>query len=182
MWKKFKEDRLKVFENALKRNKIDEGITALAKKINKNENLVTTSSCFGRIVFLGSDITSRKKTAEFYKKWHKSADLEEVELAAASYTGKLPLWFMVEPFTLQVSAKDFKSAESFMSKMRKAGVKRGGIQGTSKGRIVIELQGSAGMAVPVYLVDCRWDELVGLANRMMETNSKQIKKLEKIKW
>lgn len=180
MWKKFKEDRLKVFENALKENKVDEGIIPLAKKINKNENLVTTSSCFGRIVFLGSDLT--KKNAEFYRKWHKPADLEEVELAAASYTGKLPLWFRVEPFILHVSAKDFKSAEEFLVKMRKAGVRRGGIQGTTNGRIVIEVQGTVGMAVPIDVIDCRWDELVGLANRMMETNSKQIKKLEKIIW
>ena len=180
MWKKFKEDMLKVFENALKENKVDEGIIALAKKINKNENLMTTSSCFGRIILLGSDLT--KKNTEFYRKWHKPADLEGVELAAASYTKKLPLWFRVEPFILHVSAKDFKSAEEFLVKMRKAGVKRGGIQGTTNGRIVIEVQGTAGMAVPIDVIDCRWDELVGLANRMMETNSKQIKKLEKINW
>ncbi len=180
MWKNFRSDRLKVFENALKENKVDEGIIPLVKKINQNENLVTTSSCFGRIVFLGSDLT--KKNTEFYRKWHKVADLEEVELAAASYTGKLPLWFRVEPFILHVSAKDFKSAEEFLIKMRNAGVKRGGIQGTSKGRVVIEVQGTVGMAVPIEVIDCRWNELVELANRMMETNSKQIKKLEKMEW
>jgi len=180
MWKKFRSERLKLFENALDERRIDKGIIALAKKINKNKNLVATSTCFGRIVFLGWDIT--EKNSEVYRQWHKPVDLEEVELAAASYTGKLPLWFTVEPFVLQVSAKDLKTAEKFLAKTAKAGVKNIGIIGSSKEMALIEARGTNSMSVPLDTVDCRWNELVELANRMMETNSEQIKKLEKMEW
>ncbi|MEM2949447.1 MAG: hypothetical protein QXT05_03585 [Candidatus Bilamarchaeaceae archaeon] len=182
MWEEFREQRLSVLRDAIEKNKVDEGIIPLIEKINKNENLVTTSSCFGRIVLLGFDLIKRKQTAEFYRKWHRKVETEEVELAVVSYTGKLPLWFKVEPFILHVSARDFSAAEEFMKKMRSCGVKRGGIQGTSKGRITIEVQGTIGMSLPVDGVEVGWEFLVDVANKLMNINAAQIRKLERIKW
>jgi len=179
MWKEFRKQRLKALEDALAAKKVDEGIIPLLKKINDNENLVTTSSCFGRIVLLGFDLEKRKETATFYKKWHRKVTAEEVELAVAHYNDKLPLWFKVEPFILHVSAKDYETAENFMKKMRAAGVKRGGIQGTTKGKIAIEVQGTTWMAFPITAVEPRWEEVVALANKMMDINARQIKKLER---
>lgn len=180
MWGEFRKQRLRDFDEALAAKKVDEGIIPLLKKINKNENLVTTSSCSGRIVLLEFDLNRRKQTAKFYAKWHREVGVEEVESAVSGYTKKPPLWFKVEPFILHVSARDYGAAEAFMARARRAGVKRGGMQGAGKGRVAIEIQGTAWMAFPVEAAKPRWAEMVAIANRIMKINAEQTKKLEKM--
>ncbi len=182
MWKDFRKTRLKLFENAVEEEKVDEKILRLLEKINRNKNLITISSCFGRIVLLEFDIMKTKKRSAFYRKWHRRVSAEEVELAVHSHTGKLPLWFRVEPFILHVAAKDVKSAAGFLDKMRKAGVRRGGIQGIQKDRVNVEVQGTAAMYLPVNVFEGSWNELVKIANRLMELNEKQVKRLESTGW
>lgn len=181
MWSDFRKIRIKLLDEAIKNKRVDADIISLLQKINENKDLVTVSSCFGRIVLLEFDITKTKKTARFYQKWHRKVNTEEVELALSQYTGKLPLWFKVEPFILHVAAKDMKSALNLYSKIRGAGVKRGGVQGIQKDRVTIEVQGTAGISLPADAFEGSWDELILIANKMMELNEKQIRKLEKIK-
>lgn len=181
-WKKFRTERIGMLEKAVEGGKVDGGIIPLLEKINESRGLVTTSSCQGRIVLLASDIHKRKKTAKFYKKWHRKVDPEEVELAISSYSEKLPLWFRMEPFILHVTARNVESASRFLEKARFAGVKRGGIQTIKKDRVNIEIRGSVTMVIPVEPIRGEWNGIIGLANRMFEINLKMIEKLEKIKW
>ncbi|MFH1221525.1 MAG: hypothetical protein V1492_00390 [Candidatus Micrarchaeota archaeon] len=178
----FRKQRLQALEDAVAAKKVDEGIIKLLEKINDNSDLVTTSSCFGRITLLEFDLNKRKQTAAFFRKWHHKVDLEEVEIAASSHDGKLPLWFKVEPFILHVSAKDYPAAEAFMLKMRAAGVKRGGIQGAMKDKVPVEVQGTVWMSVPIDAIEPRWELLTAVANKMLDINAAQVRKLEKIKW
>lgn len=180
MWEEFRKQRLAALEDALANKKVDEGIIPLLKKINQHQNLVSTSSCFGRIVLLEFDLNKRKQTAAFYRKWHREVTAEEVEIAVSKYNKSLPLWFKVEPFILHVSAADYAAAEWFLSVARAAGVKRGGIQGTNKGKIAIEIQGTVWMSFPVDAVEPRWESVVAIANKMMRLNAAQIKKLERL--
>jgi len=180
VWKEFRKQRLQALEEAIAAKKVDEGIVPLLKKINENENFVTTSSCFGRIVLLGFDLNKRKQTASFYKKWHREVGAEEVELAVFKYDKKLPLWFKAEPFILHVSAADYPAAEDFMARARAAGVKRGGIQAKAKGRVAIEIQGTSWMSFPIEQAEPRWAEIVAVANKMMKINAMQVKKLERM--
>ncbi len=182
MWKNFRKTRLELFEKAMEQEKVDEKILKLLQKINQNKSLVTVSSCFGRVVLLEFDVMRTKKTSRFYRKWHRRVNAEEVELAVSAYAGKLPLWFRVEPFILHIAAKDMKSAAGFIAKIRKAGVRGGGIQGMQKDRANIEVQGTGALYMPVNVFEGSWDELVRVANRLMELNEKQIRKLEKVKW
>jgi len=182
MWKDFRKKRAELLENAVKAKKVDEKILSLLEKINKNKNLVTISSCYGRVVLLEFDIMSTKKRSVFYKKWHRKVSAEEVELAVSSYAGKLPLWFRVEPFILHVAAKDMKSAADFLVKCRKAGVRRGGIQGLQKDRVSIEVQGTTSMYLPADIFEGSWNDLIKTANRIMELNEKQIRKLVRVEW
>lgn len=181
-WTAFRKTRLQDLEKALKERKADEQIVPLLNSINQNKNLVTTSSCFGRIVLLQFDLDQRKKTSKFYKKWHRIVDPEEVELALCGYSEKKMLWFKVEPFILHVAAKDEESAHRFLDKMRRAGVKRGGIQGVQNDRITIEVHGTTYMSFPVEHIEGDWEEIIKTANRMMGLNISQVKKLEKIKF
>lgn len=181
-WVQFRTSRLKMLEDAISSGKADEKAIPLLRSINKNESLVTTSSCSGRIVLLRFDIENAKRESAFYKRWHGKVDAEEVELALSAYADEEPLWFRVEPFILHVAAENLAGAQAFMQKMRKAGVKRGGIQSLRSDRVVVEVQGTTSMSFPVGPVDGEWDEILKIANRMMDANFKQLKKLEKIGW
>src|SRR3989338_5898199 len=122
-WKMFKKQKLEELENASQENKVDDSITPLLNILNKHENIVTTSSCYGRIVLLEYDLKKGKRESNFYKKWHKKVKSEEVEDAIRNYTlakeassalvvarGAEPagalLWFKVEPFILHVACND----------------------------------------------------------------------------
>lgn len=179
-WRTFRQSKLAAYEKANKEKRVDERIVKLLGKINANKDLVSLSSCSGRIVLLMVD-EQGKKNASFYAKWHKPADAEEFELKLTNYTGRMPLWFRVEPFILHVAGKDIESASGFLRKMRGAGVKRGGIQTIKKDRVMIEVQGSGYLAMPVDPVR-EWNWLVKTANEIMKKNLKLLKKLERIKW
>ena len=85
-WKMFKKQKLEELENASQENKVDDSITPLLNILNKHENIVTTSSCYGRIVLLEYDLKKGKRESNFYKKWHKKVKSEEVEDAIRNYT------------------------------------------------------------------------------------------------
>jgi tRNA wybutosine-synthesizing protein 3 len=179
-WLTYKQRKLNALNAAIKDKNADKEIIPLLKKINKNPNLVSLSSCSGRIVLLQLD-EQGKKAAKFYAKWHEPADIEELELRLTEYTSSTPLWFRVEPFILHISAKDIDSAKSFLEKIRAAGVKRGGIQTIAKDKVTIEIQGSGYLAMPTDPIR-EWTDLIKTANKMMKNNLLKIAELEKIDW
>lgn len=177
-WQTYKQTKMASLKAAIKEGKADKLILPLLRKINLNPDLVSLSSCSGRIVLLMAD-ESGKKNASFYAKWHGTVDPEDVELELSSYSERMPLWFRVEPFILHIAAKDLESARGFMDKLRKSGVKRGGIQVIGKERIMMEFQGTGYLAMPVDLVS-QWNDLIAIANGMMKKNKEQIRKIGKI--
>jgi tRNA wybutosine-synthesizing protein 3 len=181
-WKKFKVAKLKELGEHEKANRADAGIMPLVHKINSSPDFVTTSSCAGRIVLLEYDIEKGKKTADFFRKWHRVVSSEEVELGIADHGENIPLWFKVEPFILHVAAKDVKAAVRFLSLVRSVGVKRGGIQTIGKGKVMIEVQGNGQMIIPVGPVNGEWTAITAMANRMLNRNREVLKKMEMLKW
>ena len=179
-WPIYKQQKLDSLNVAIEKNLADPQILKLLKKINKNPNLVSLSSCSGRIVLLMVD-ESGKKNAGFFGKWHSPIDIEEFEMKLTSYIDEKPLMFRVEPFILHIASKDIGCANEFMKKMRDAGIKRGGIQVISKDKIVMEFIGSGQLAVPADSIDS-WNDLLKLSNFMMKKNLKKINELEKIGW
>jgi len=180
-WKTFKEAKIAAYCKAKEKGEVDPDIVALVESINENPDLVSLSSCSGRINLLRFDIDERKSTAEFFAKWHGLVEKEEFEMRLYSYTEKMQLWFKVEPFILHVAAKDLESASGFLEKIRKSGVKRGGIQAISKEKVLMEVQGNDYIAVPTDSVE-EWGPLLDIANRMMERNLDLLGKLEKLEW
>lgn len=181
-WADYKKTRKKLLEKAIADGKVDELIIPLLLNIYKGKNILTLSSCVGRVVLLEFDYKGRKKTANFYRKWHRKVEAEEVELALSEHTGERMLWFKVEPFILHVAAKTIKDAGEFLEKVRSVGVKRGGIQTVKKEKITIEIQGNNQMIVPVNPIKAEWDKIIEMGNIMLEDNYNVLKKLEKIKW
>lgn len=181
-WKKFKIQKLTELKTHEESGKADKRIMALVYRINEAPDLVTTSSCTGRINLLEFDLDERKSTAEFYKKWHRMVRAEEVELAVTAHNQERQLWFKVEPFILHVAAKDLKAAQRFLKLMRSVGVKRGGIQTLAKDKVMLEVQGNGYLAIPVAAFDGRWNDVIMIANKMFKKNLEVLDKLEAINW
>lgn len=179
-WQIYKQQKLESLAIAIEKGLADPLILKLLERINRDPGLVSLSSCSGRMVLLMVD-ESGKKNAGFFSKWHTPVDPEEFEMKLASYSRKMPLMFRLEPFIIHIAAKDISCANSFMKKIRAAGVKRGGIQVIGKQRAVMEFQGSGHLAVPADSVR-GWDDLLKLSNSMMEKNLAMVKKLEKTGW
>ncbi len=173
-WKKFKEIKTNELEEHLKKNSLDEQIVPLIRKINKNPNLVSISSCAGRIV-----LTTEGEKEKFHRKWHREVKPEEIELAIINYTKDKILWFRCEPFVLTVAATNEKIALEFLRKIRIEGV-TGGIQSIASGRIIIEIQGTGTIVIPINYVEGSWNKIIKLANEMLEKNFKKIMELEKV--
>jgi len=181
-WQKFKSEKIKELKQHEDSGKADLQIMPLVHKINSASDLVTTSSCFGRIILLEYELDEGKKTADFHKKWHRIVSSEEVELALSEYTDERQLWFKVDPFILHVAAKNLKAAQGFLKLVRSVGVKRGGIQSIGKDKVMIEIQGNGIMAIPTRPINGEWTKIIVIANKMMNKNLEVIKKLEALSW
>ena len=177
-WMIFRKRRIRALESAMRSGKVDKHIAGLLDGISKNEKLATLSSCAGRI-FLAKWKIGKVSPDGYYRIWHK-ADREEIELALSGYALKQLLWFVMEPFSLSVAAKDTESAFSFIKKMEKRGVGCSVLR--KQGRIDIEAKGPFGMNFPVNPIDGQWNEIVDIANNVMGANLTLLKKLEKVKW
>jgi tRNA wybutosine-synthesizing protein 3 len=181
-WETYRASRLAAYKKALAEGKVDSRIVSLLDNINRNPDLVTLSSCSGRIDLLIFEIEKGKDSAKHYAKWHSPVEREDFEMRLTSYAGKPPLWFKVEPFILHVAARDVKAAIGFMRTVRGNGVKRGGIQGIAKDRVPIEVQGTGYMAFPTEPMEGEWNMVLDIANSMLKRNLEQVKRLEKIEW
>ncbi len=181
-WKTYKDAKLFAYRSALAEGKVDRRITKLLGAINANPDLVTLSSCSGRINLLVYDLEKGKGESSFFAKWHEPVRHDEFEMKLSAYTGKLPLWFKCEPFILHVAASDVKSADAFVRKVRAEGVKRGGIQVVGKERVLTEVQGNGQLIFPIDLVEAEWDKVIDFANEMLRRNLEQVRRLEKVEW
>ena len=181
-WETYRASRIAAYKKALADGKVDARIVVLLDNINRNPDLVTLSSCSGRIGLLIFNIEEGKRSASHYAKWHSPVDKEDFEMKLTSYSGKRPLWFKTEPFILHVAARNVEAAVRFMRTVRANGVKRGGIQGMAKDRVPIEVQGTGLIVFPVAPIEGEWNAFLDFANAMLERNLEQVKRLEKIEW
>src|SRR3989338_5278891 len=104
-WKMFKKQKLEELENASQENKVDDSITPLLNILNKHENIVTTSSCYGRIVLLEYDLKKGKKKKKKKKKKKEKKKNPTKKRGGFFFgggggggaPGGSLLWFKVEP-------------------------------------------------------------------------------------
>ncbi len=181
-WTTYRKSRLASYKKALSEGKVDAPAVKLLDILNSNPDLVTLSSCSGRIDLLVYDIDKGKRESSHYAKWHNPVEHEDFEIKLNAYSGKLPLWFKCEPFILHVAARDIGTADAFVKRMRANGVRRGGIQAIGKSRVAIEVSGSSYMSFPVEPMEGEWNGILDMANRMMKKNLELIGRLEKVDW
>jgi hypothetical protein len=177
-WRLFRKGRLRALDSAIQRKKIDTPLINLLGKVGKSEKLAPLSSCAGR-TYLAKKSVGNPVPRRYYRIWH-TANREEVELALSRYASRQLLWFIVEPFSLHIAAKDISSAFAFVEKMEKHDVscslrKR-------KDHIEITAKGPFGMNFPVNPFEGEWNAVVDIAHRIMDANLALIKKLERKRW
>jgi len=177
-----KERHTKTFEKALTEGKMDKEIIELCSFIAKTKNYYTLSSCSGRIILLERR-GDKKMENFFHRRWHRTITKEEL-LEGLSEKVKGELWFKVDPFILHVGCEDLEHATKILNAMKEAGVKRGGITLTKKGKFLLELIGTERLEVPLKLngkeifTEEQLNFLFEKVNPLLEKNFSRLKKLE----
>ncbi|MFH1448564.1 MAG: hypothetical protein ABIG39_06910 [Candidatus Micrarchaeota archaeon] len=182
MWASFKKGKLQLLSKCKAKGEVDSRLTNILDSINTNQELVTSSSCSGRIVLL--EIAEKKGDAHFYRKWHREVGFDEVWEALRDYKGKKKLWFRCEAFIIHIFAEEIEAATSLLKLARKAGFKRGGIWGFKNDWPFLELIGTNGFSLPVFdkkpltsKTHCEY--ILKTANKTLKKNYSQLKRFEK---
>lgn len=160
---------------------IDKAILSLCRKINKNPNYYTTSSCSGRIILIKE--TGKKQENAFLKVWHDKISLNDLmnELKKASY--KKMVYFRIEPCIMHVSCRALNDANLLVQHARHCGWKKAGIISLKKN--ISEMLSTETLAAPIMdkgkiLADKQYlGCLVSEANKKLMLTREKIKNLEK---
>ena len=165
---------------------IDEHILKLCEVINSKDEYYTTSSCSGRIVLL-KDVEVKDKENFLFKSHDKVSfgDLKkELEKVSNKYGGRVK--FKFDACILHIACKDLVSAQKLYDKAKLSGWKRNGIQSSTNGRFVLELNSSERLEFPVLdkskvLVSDKFLKIiVSESNKSFEKCWSKIKRLEKV--
>jgi len=123
----------------------DKKIIPLCKKINKNKEYYTTSSCSGRVVLIKA--SDKKQKNLFLYRTHNKISFKELlkQIKNIKYPGLI--YFKQEPCILHVACNFNNDAEKLLKKARLAGWKRSGL--ISKKRNILELMSTEHLEFPI---------------------------------
>lgn len=161
----------------------DKHILKLCKKINKEKNYYTTSSCAGRSLIM---VDQEKKGAGLFL-WisHEKITLKQLKSYLEKFKDKKLIKFKSEPPIIHIVSKTLEDAKGILEKGFKSGWKKSGI--ISLGRnIVVELHGTEKLEFPIMkngkiLVSESFLKLIiEKSNKKMEKGWRKIKNLEKM--
>ncbi len=179
----FKSLKLQYLDQHLSQSRVDIGMIPLINFLNQNQHFVTSSSCYGRISLL--ELSKGKKDASFFRKWHRTIDINEFTNALNKYLSdnsenpEKTLWFRCEPFILHVFADSLDSANYLLSICKRAGLKRAGIVNASF-PFMLEIIGTNEFSFPlvhntkVTLKQSAFSSIVQQANTTIKRNFKQV--------
>jgi len=158
---------------------IDRAIIPLCRKINKNPDYYTTSSCAGRIILIKE--TGKKQENAFIKVWHDKISMKELLNALKNAKYKKIIYLKHEPCIMHVSCRTLSDAEKLVQLARHCGWKKSGI--ISLGKNIAELNSTEILAAPVMnnkiLADNAYlNVLVKEANKKLRQTREKIKNLE----
>ncbi len=178
MWEEYRKHHLSRYEEHKKKGLVDPGIPEIVERINKREDVVTLSSCYGRIVLIESDEEDKKRPEAFRGKWHREVSREGVWEIVEEFEGEV-LWFKFEPFILHVATKSIGTAKLLLRSGIEAGFKHSGIISMDEVKYVVEIRGTDYISSPVYVRGYRVDEgyvgvLVHLANVKFRRNRERV--------
>jgi tRNA wybutosine-synthesizing protein 3 len=158
----------------------DQEVIPYLDLVNSVPSLVTSSSCYGRILLIDLP-DDTKKHANFLFKTHQPVSFKDAWKALEECAGQF-VWFKADPLILHVSCQNLETTEKLLRAKARAGMKRGGVFSIARERWQIELEGTYRMSVPVkkgeeLLVNQDYFHLlVKEANKKMKKNQEMWKR------
>ncbi len=105
---------------------LDPGAEEILYKINSLENVVTTSSCIGRITIVEAEFPwERREDSRIVLKTHSKVD--EFKIALVLSRDLAPLWLKVTGPIIHFRIKNFECASALLNIARRSGFKHSGI-------------------------------------------------------
>jgi len=144
-------------EDALQQGRVDTEVVPLLEAVNSLPDLVTTSSCAGRVQLISAPTLGDKLGSEVLGKWHGEVTAEQLASAYERWDGKGTLLLMAQPLLLHVRCRDLGSAVLLRNSAQASGLKFSTIrslkldQGGAPAEwgIVVECLGTERMEVPL---------------------------------
>lgn len=164
-----KERTLSSLRGAIEKGAVDEDIISLLESINRVDDLVTTSSCSGRIQLIGMPRPGDKLNSNVLGKWHRRVQEAELREALGKWDGEGMLFLMAQPLLLHMRTRDLRTAVRVRNKCQASGMKFSSIRSLkmSRGSVeewgtTVEVMGSERMEVPLHpLPDDTLSEAIG---------------------
>lgn len=129
--------------------KIDERINSLCNTLNKNESVLTLSSCSGRICILKEIGSNNKKLSSWVYVSHDLANFEEVEKMLNGYNEDSKLVFKQESTIIHIAFESLDIGEKFLQLAKACGFNRCGFISTKK-KVVLECIFAMPVSLPIY--------------------------------
>ncbi len=173
-----KKRALSKLEKAVAAGEADEPVLPYLELINRHPDYFTSSSCYGRTIFIHID--RRKDLSRFLGKWHRKISFEEAWETLQNVEGNV--WFRFDPLILHISCRNIDAAKKVLEIKTSTGFKRGGIFSIKPERVQIELEGTDMLAAPVksgkeiLVSEDYFKTLVEKANQKFESNERKWKK------
>lgn len=150
-WIEIKRKHIEVLTRDYLIGRVDRGIIPLLNTINQCNSLVTTSSCYGRIVLLEMPESGDKRECEFYRVWHHPIEPVELREAILEYNGSKPLWLMAQSTILHVKARCLDKALLLRNLAVSSGYKYSKILSISSKGITVEIKSTERLNLPVKI-------------------------------
>jgi len=142
---------------AKRQGRVDAEVVPLLEAVNSHPDLVTTSSCAGRVQLISAPMLGDKLGSEVLGKWHDEVSTEDLVSAYERWDGNGTLLLMAQPMLLHVRCRDLRSAVFIRNSAQGAGLKFSTIRSVKLDRtgepaewgIVVECLGTERMEVPL---------------------------------
>ncbi len=174
---------LENFQNAMKKEEVDEIVLPIIKYLNSLSDYYTTSSCAGRIS-LFHDVGT-KKGSDWLGKWHHVVGFKDIKSSLKKIPKRGMVWLIYEPSIFHIVSRNLDSAVSIVNLARNSGFKKVGILSCKPERYLVEICSTERIDAPLaengeLLVNENYIKyLVKIANKKFQNGHKRLKRLEK---
>ena len=171
MWRDIRRHHLVKLKEALDRGEVDQGIIPLLDAINRFEEYVTRSSCYGRVSFTIEEGLIRKGKGKLIYRFHRPISKEEVSNIASGVKSGV-LWVNIEGTIIHVACRDLESANRLLEVALKSGYKESSIYSLSNRGVTVEILLDRKYSIPIYSSEIGFlvsdDDLTSLINYVEE--------------
>ena len=179
-FQKYKETILDKQDKSSK-GSIDEKIKSLCNSLNKHKNVLTLSSCSGRISVLKAVGKNNKKLSSWVYITHEKASFGEIQNKLKEYSSDEKLIFKQEPTIIHIAFKNLEIGEKFLQLAKFCGFNRCGFISTQK-KVVLECILAMPLSLTIYdkkllITEEYLEYLIAESNERQEHSWKSIDKL-----